>query len=434
MFLGACVDLGMPLDIVQHAVEQLDLERFGASGVTVEARRSRRGGISGVRFRVLQHGVPLEGPDPEEGAELGPGPAPVQPDDRSVGEDRESHSHEHGGSHRTWSEIRGLLDQSALPGSVKRRALGWFSRLAEVEGAIHGIEAERVHFHEVGAVDSIVDIVGAAAAIEWLAPDRITCGTVVVGSGTIDSAHGVLPVPAPATAQLLAGFSIESGPRGELVTPTGALLLAELVDRYESAPRMILEGQGYGLGRWDLPGRPNAFRLFQGSGAGEEGGWAPDQPERGRVSVIECQLDDLPGEGFGYLLERLLESGALDVYYTPVQMKKMRPGVLVSVLTRPDQLESLAALLLAESGSLGCRYSEMSRIEATRMQVEVETRWGRVRCKRASLDGRVLAISPEFEDCRRLARVHDVPWREVHRAAVVAAETLVGAGHEESDE
>jgi uncharacterized protein (TIGR00299 family) protein len=279
------------------------------------------------------------------------------------------------------------------------------------------MDVDRVHFHEVGAVDSIVDLVGAAAAVEHLAPGRLTCGPVNVGSGRVTTAHGELPVPAPATAELLRGIPIWGGPGGELTTPTGAVLLAELVDEFVALPALVLAGIGYGLGKKDLPGQPNAVRLLRGQAAQIGGGSGDVRPQ---VAVLECEIDDLPGEGFGFLMERLLDAGALDVFFTAVQMKKNRPGTLVTAVCRPPQIETLAALLLMESGSLGCRYHLMSRFEAEREVTEVGTAFGSVRVKRAWFEGRPLAAAPEFEDCRRLALAAGVPWREVYRAALAA--------------
>ncbi len=224
------------------------------------------------------------------------------------------------------------------------------------------------------------------------------------------TAHGELSVPAPATAELLAGIPIYGAGTGELTTPTGAVLLAELVDEFVDFPPLVLEGVGHGLGKRDLPDRPNALRLLRGREHTREA-----RPE---VMVVECEVDDLPGEGFGFLMERLLAAGALDVYFTPVQMKKNRPGTLVTLLCRRPQLEGLAGLLLTESGSLGCRYHAALRIEAERETGTVDTPFGTVRVKRARLDGRPLAAAPEFEDCRRLALERNVPWREVYRAAL----------------
>jgi pyridinium-3,5-bisthiocarboxylic acid mononucleotide nickel chelatase len=410
MFLGACLDLGMPVEVLSDVVA-----RLGLSGVSIEARKASRGGFEGTRFRVLEHGRPLEGPDPEEAGQ-GHHHHEHHHHDHHHHEHQE-HGHEHGHHHghtRGLAEIRGMIQGSSLSGGVKERALRLFQRLGEAEAKAHGMPIERVHFHEVGAIDSIVDLVGAAAAIEHLAPERLTCGPVNLGSGRVRMAHGEVSIPAPATAELLRGVPVFGGPGGELTTPTGAVLLAELVDEFAELPAMVLEGVGYGLGKKDLPTHPNALRLLRGRSAGM----------RAEVMVVETEIDDLPGEGFGFLMERLLDAGALDVYFTPVQMKKSRPGTLVTLLCRRPKLEELAGILLTESGSLGCRYHAASRFEAEREILEVATAFGAVRIKRARLDGRPLAVAPEFEDCRRLALASGVPWRDVYRAALTAAGAL----------
>jgi uncharacterized protein (TIGR00299 family) protein len=448
MFLGACLDLGMPLEVVSETVERLRLP-----GITVESRRAVRGGVSGTRFRVLAEGHPIEGLDPEEerppreAEGLGvvhhahhvhqvphahPPPPPPGEVEREAApaavvdvppphhyhhhhgpEHGHAHSHGHG---RDLAAIRELIQGSDLAPAVRERALALFQRLGEAEAKIHDLPVERVHFHEVGAVDSIVDLVGAAAAIEHLAPERLTCGPVNVGGGRVLTQHGELPVPAPATAELLKGVPVFAAGKGELTTPTGAVLLAVLVDEFSDLPAQVLEGVGYGLGKRDLAGQPNAVRLLRGRGAEKEAG----REGRGEVMVVECEVDDLPGEGFGFLMERLLGAGALDVYFTPVQMKKNRPGTLVTLLCRRDRLEELAGVLLAESGSLGCRYYAAARFEAERRIVEVATAFGVVRAKEARFDGKSLAASPEYEDCRRIALEAGVPWREVYRAAMQA--------------
>ena len=500
MFLGACLDLGMPLEVLAEAVASL-----GLRGVGIEGRKASRVGFVGTRFRVLLDGRPLEGPDPEEaegahrqahqhaheharqhGLERGATSEPATGGEHlrahehghHHGPDSGGHAHAHGphahgehahqhaGDHphhragdahhhpdahdapgvdhqppaghdpashdpagqRDLAQIRLLLAHSGLPPAVRDRALRLFARLGEAEAKAHGMPLERVHFHEVGAVDSIVDLVGAAAAVEHLAPRRLTCGPVNVGSGRVRTDHGELPVPAPATAELLRGVPIYGGPGGELTTPTGAVLLAELVDAFVELPPLVLEATGYGLGRKHLATQPNALRLLRGHplaapaigslAAGREDATAAPAPQ---VAVVECEVDDLAGEGFGFLMERLLAAGALDVYFTPLVMKKSRPGTLVSMLCRPPQVAELAGILLLESGSLGCRYHLAARFEAERESQEVETAFGRVRIKRGRLAGRILAAAPEYEDCRRLALAAGVPWRDVYRAALAAA-------------
>lgn len=430
MFLGACLDLGMPLAVIEEVVA-----RLGLAGVTVEARKARRGGIAGTRFRVLLDGAPVEGPDPEESTDEQPGLGRPgahrhghphhhrhEHDRRDSSEPgavagRRDDGHDRGDRHhgRNLSEIERLIAGSELADPVKATALRLFRRLGEAEAEAHGVEVGSVHFHEVGAIDSIVDLVGAAAAIEHLRPARLTCGRINVGGGTVETAHGRLPVPPPAVAALVRGMPVYGGPWGELVTPTGAVLLAELVDAFEELPPMVVDGHGQGHGKREVAGRPNSARLIRGRRLG-----AP-AAGRGRVAVVETEIDDLPGEGFGHLMERLLEAGALDVYFTPVQMKKSRPGTLVTVLCRPERVAELAPQLLAESGALGCRFHEAWRLEAERELVAVETRYGAVRVKRARLAGRALASAPEYEDCRRLASRAGVTWREVYNAALAAA-------------
>jgi uncharacterized protein (TIGR00299 family) protein len=424
MFLGACLDLGMPLAVVADAVA-----RLGLSGVTVESKKARRGGFAGTRFRVLLDGRPLEGPDPREAGGDDPGHAhPGGHDHGHPHSGGHDHGHPHPGGHdhghpksghRGLAEIRELIGAGSLAPAVAARALRLFQRLGEAEAKVHGMSLDEVHFHEVGAIDSIVDLVGAAAAIEHLAPERLTCGPVNVGSGRVHTAHGDLPVPAPATAELLRGAPIYGGPGGELTTPTGAVLLAELVDAFVDMPPLVLEAAGFGLGRKEVATQPNGARLLRGQAVAARAEAASEDAPR--IMVIECEVDNLPGEGFGFLMESLFAAGALDVYFTSVQMKKNRPGTLVTVLCRRERLEALAGALLVESGSLGCRYHMAARFEAEREVVEVETAFGTVRVKRARLDGKPLAAAPEFEDCRRLALSLGVPWRDVYRAALAAA-------------
>jgi hypothetical protein len=412
MFLGACLDLGMPVSVVEEAVSALDLP-----GVGVEAWPDGRGGVTGTRFRVLVDGRPLEGAEP------GREEASDHPDGHPGHHPHHSHPPDHEGdpapepSHgRSLADIRRLIGDSDLPAAVRERALGLFARLGEAEGRVHGVPPDRVHFHEVGAVDSIVDLVGAAAAIEHLAPARVTCGPVNVGGGTVATAHGELPVPAPATALLIRGLPVYGGAWGELLTPTGAVLLAELVDEFrDGLPAMVVEAVGYGLGRREVRGRPNAVRLLRGREATAEA--AP-----GTAVVLEAEIDDLPAEAFGFLVERLFEGGALDVYLTPVQMKKGRPGTLVTALCRPADRPALAERLVLESGSLGCRWYEVQRLEAERSSGMVATPWGEVGVKRGSLGGRPFVAAPEYDDCRRVALAAGRPWREVWLAALRAAE------------
>ncbi len=439
MFLGACLDAGAPVAVLDEVVARLGLE-----GVSIESRSALRGGMRGTRFRVLRDGLPIEGPDPEE---------VPRASDRGEHDHSHSHSHshehehpeqnggdtdhshacggavegldhhhgaggqEHSHSHRSWSEIRQLIENSDLQAEVRERSLELFADLAEVEGDAHGIDPGDVHFHEVGAIDSIVDIVGSCAMFQALGLERLTCGTIVVGSGTVGTAHGRLPVPAPATANLLKGIPTRGGGSGELVTPTGALLLKHLVSGFGPQPLFVAESHGYGLGKRDLADRPNAVRLTIGTETSP--GESPQALATGRVTVLETQVDDVSGEQLGWVMEALLEAGALDVFAAPVLMKKGRPGQLVCVIARPHEAQGLAELLLRESGSLGCRFRDSDRFEVGREVREVATRYGSVRIKLAahvSFDG----ATPEYEDCRERALEHGVRWREVYEAAVEA--------------
>lgn len=383
MFLGACLDLGLPVSMLEQMVE-----RLGLDGVELRMERANRGGLAGVRFSVFRDGRPLEGAGSE------------------------------GASHRRLSTILSMIEESGLSAGVVERASALFRRLGEAEAQVHGVGLEEVHFHEVGADDSIVDLVGAAVALEHFGPARVSSSTVVVGSGTVSTRHGVMPVPAPATALLLEGIPISSGgASGELTTPTGAVIVREFVDEFEpsanAAPRRI-EKSGIGLGSRELADRPNALRLQQARPLElAESSWH-------HVAVLECQLDDTTGEAVGYAAETLLEAGALDVFATAVQMKKSRPGVAITVISRPEQSSELAERLLLETGSLGCRRTVVDRLEAERSISTVLTAFGEVRVKQATISGRSLGAAPEYEDVRRLARELGVPFRDIYRAALRA--------------
>ncbi len=384
MFLGASLDLGLPVALLEEMVE-----RLGLDGVELQVRRAKRGALAGVRFSVLRGGRPVEGGGGE------------------------------GACHRNLSMILGMIERSGLEAGTRERAAALFCRLGEAEASVHGVGLDEVHFHEVGADDSIVDLVGAALAVEHFAPARISCSTVVVGGGTVRTRHGVMPVPAPATAVLLQGVPIRTGGvEGEMTTPTGAVIVREFVDSFEpsaaDSPRRI-EQVGVGLGSRELADRPNALRIQLASPATAGSPWK-------RVAVLECQVDDATGEAIGYGAEALLQAGALDVFATPVQMKKSRPGVAVTVICRPEQASELAERLLLETGSLGCRRMVVDRLEAERSVVPVTTPFGEVRVKTAAIGGRALGTAPEYEDVRRIARERGVPFRTIYRAALRAAD------------
>jgi pyridinium-3,5-bisthiocarboxylic acid mononucleotide nickel chelatase len=305
-----------------------------------------------------------------------------------------------------------------LSTTARGRARTLFRRLAEAEAAIHDVPIERVHLHEVGALDSIIDIVGASFAIEWMRADRIVSSPLNLGSGMVDCAHGRFPVPAPATARLVAGVPVyASGPAVELTTPTGALLVTGHASSYGPLPQMAIERIGYGAGARDLPGSPNVLRVIVGE-ATEARMATGSIPER--VTLLEFETDDMNPQLFGPLMESLQAAGALDVFYTAVQMKKNRPGTLVTVIAPPERRVALAEIVFRETTTLGVRYHDVLRDCLAREERRVETPFGRVRVKVARLGGRVVNAAPEFEDCLQLARQQGAPVKDVQAAALKA--------------
>jgi uncharacterized protein (TIGR00299 family) protein len=386
MLLGSLLDAGLRLEDLEA-----DLARMAVEGYRLEATRVARQGLSGTQLQVLP------------------------------GDDKERPA-------RTLSAIEAIIGRSDLHPRVKSRSLAVFQRIARAEAAIHGTTTEEVHFHEIGAVDSLVDVVGFAAALERLGIERVHSSPLTLGSGTIVTEHGRLPAPAPATLALLAevGAPTVPGPADtELVTPTGAALLSEFATF--GRPGMNIEAVGYGFGTRAFDW-PNALRVWLGQAL------HPPQADSQSLSsesdfVVEmtCNLDDATGEALGYVMERLLEAGALDVWFTPIQMKKNRPAIQISVLAGPGNADDLATLLLRETPTLGLRRQALARDKAAREVHIVETPWGQVQVKTKVLAGRVVAASPEYDDCARLAAEADVPLAEVMEAARLKAEaTQVG--------
>ena len=309
--------------------------------------------------------------------------------------------------HRHLRHILEVIDGSTLSDSVKQRAGRIFTRLGEAEAKVHGIPIEKVHFHEVGAVDAIVDVVGAAIGLEQLGLDRVFCSPIPVGSGTVKCEHGVLPVPAPATAELLAGVPLaQCDEVGELLTPTGAAILTTIAEGFGPIPAMRVERCGFGAGSRDGQRRPNVLRLFVGQAAGT--GDLCDE-----VVVLETNLDDATGEQIGHAFSALLAAGALDVFTTPIMMKKNRPGVLLSVLVAPENQEACEEILFAETTTLGVRRHICARRKLSRDTATVETRFGPIRMKLGRREDSVVVASPEYEDCAKAARKHGASLREV---------------------
>ncbi len=316
-------------------------------------------------------------------------------------------------AHRHLADIRRILDEAQLTGRQRHLADTLFTTIAEAEAQVHGSTAEQVHFHEVGAVDSIVDLVGAAVGFDLLGADQIVCSPVPTGRGFVHIAHGICPIPAPGTAEILKGIPLADVPiEAELTTPTGAAIVRTLADRFGPMPPMTIQQIGYGCGTRTFSERANILRLFVGESA-------PD-PEHDTVVLLETNLDDVPGETVGYTRQQLTAAGALDVYTIPVQMKKDRPGVILSVLCRPEQETVMEDILFRETGTLGIRRHRIERCIQHREQVTVTTPWGEIPGKCAWRSGRPARFTPEFDDCARIARNEGVPLRDVFRAAETA--------------
>jgi pyridinium-3,5-bisthiocarboxylic acid mononucleotide nickel chelatase len=316
--------------------------------------------------------------------------------------------------HRPLSAILQILKESKLAPSVRDRASAIFQKLGEAEARVHDVPLEKIHFHEVGAVDAIVDIVGACIGFHALGIEKFACSPLNVGGGTVKMAHGVLPVPAPATANLLQGKpTYSNGVQRELVTPTGAAIVATLCDSFGPQPPMSVSAIGYGAGATDLEGQPNVLRLMIGESA-EKAVPGYDQ----EIAVIEANLDDMNPQIYGYFQERALAAGALDVFTTSVQMKKNRPGTLLTVLCQPADAQTLMSLIFAETTTFGVRTYSAQRRVLPRESVKVTTKFGEVRVKLSRVNGRILHVAPEYEDCRKLAEEKNVPLQRVINEAL----------------
>ena len=408
MILGALIDAGVPLTDIRRALGSLALapETISSSAVV-------RAGIRATKFHVAGEPAALDhAHDHDHGHERGHDHDRAHADappahGTAAGESRHVHAH------RTLAQIFTLIDGSALNGAGKDRAKQLFHRLGEAEAAIHGTTLDQVHLHEVGALDSIVDIVGSVYALESLGLDKIVSSPLNVGSGTVQAAHGLYPVPAPATIRLLQGAPIYSGTQAaELVTPTGALLITGYAAEFGPVPAMRVRTIGYGAGSRDFPETPNVLRVL----IGEADADAPSQS----VVTVEAEIDDMNPQIFGLLMDRLLAEGALDVFYTPIQMKKNRPGTLLTVIAAPADRERVTATIFRETTTIGVRYREMSRECLDRESISVDTPLGPVRMKVARRRGAVLNAAPEFDDCVRLATEQGRPVKEIQALALKA--------------
>jgi uncharacterized protein (TIGR00299 family) protein len=370
MVLGALVDAGVDLRELESELRKLNLE-----GWNISAEKVQRKGILATKVNV---------------------------------ETKETHHHRH------LSPILKMIDDAALAPRTAERARRIFRRLGEAEAKVHNIAIEKVHFHEVGAVDSIIDIVGSAIGFELLGIDNFACSSMDVGGGRVQTEHGLLPVPAPATVELLRDApTFSSGVEKELVTPTGAAIATTLSTQYATMPAMTLKAIGYGAGSADLPQQPNVLRLMIGEGIGESAHANASEHWDAPIAVIEANLDDMSPQIYGYFAEQALAAGALDIFSTAVQMKKNRPGQLVTLLCEPSNLKPLIDLLFRETTTIGIRTHEVRRQTLARESVPVDTPLGTIRMKISRLNGTLLNAAPEYEDCRKIATQKGLPLKQV---------------------
>lgn len=365
MFLGALIDAGLPIEEVKQALRTLPIDHY-----SLDAKKEMRNGLSGTRFTVRQ--------------------------------ERNAHH-----SHRGLREIREMIQRGMLSDNVKERSLKIFEAIALEEGKIHGCTADEIHFHEIGAIDSIIDIVGTCFGIEFLGIGFISSSRLPMGSGFIESEHGRIPLPAPATIALLKGVPVyDSGLEVELVTPTGAALVKEFSGSFGQMPPMTIESVGYGAGSRVLTDRPNLLRIIIGKGEAEE--------TVETVVVLDANLDDTNPEWLGFMMDRLFEAGALDVAFLPIQMKKNRPGVQIQIIGRPQQRDELLNIIFSESTTLGIRYHYSQRKVLERTRMEIESPWGKIEVKKVTGPDGAPVIYPEYDVCRKVAKEKNLPIREVY--------------------
>lgn len=371
MILGALVDSGLPLEELRAALASLKL-----SGIGVKASPVKKGALVGTKVDVL---VPPGWPH-----------------------------------HRHLSDIVEIIEKSGLDQDIKEDAKGIFRRLATAEAKVHGTDIEEVHFHEVGAFDAIADIVGSAFGISRLGVEKLYASPLNLGLGVVNTSHGQLPIPAPGTAELLKGIPVYStGIEGELTTPTGAAILSTLVVGFGPLPQMAIERIGYGAGTKEFAEQPNLLRLLVGE--------AKETFEEDRIAVLEANIDDMSPQFFEPLLERLFQEGALDVFMTPIVMKKSRPAVKLTVLADPHLADALCSIILRETTTFGVRIQEAERRKLRREIILVRTRFGPIRVKGGYSGEGLLTLSPEYEDCKQIALSKRVPIREVYEEAKRAA-------------
>jgi uncharacterized protein (TIGR00299 family) protein len=424
MFLGALLDAGVPPELLTRTVEALGVD------ARLEISRVDRSGISATKLDVIAAGekeLPREEFWEKESQTEAKSAQHAHDHQHSHAEHEHSHSHApdhahshehppgHAHSHRGLKEIRQIIDAAAISRTSKDRALKIFSALGAAEAKVHNTGIEDIHFHEVGAIDAIVDIVCASVGAEALGVDEWICSPLNVGGGTVVCAHGTFPIPAPATLELLRNAPVYSGDiQKELVTPTGAAIVSVLAARFSGFPAMKADKVAYGAGTRNFKNFPNVLRLTVGEAAAQHESPFPVE----EIAVLEANIDDMNPQVFGYAMERALQEGALDVFATPVQMKKNRPGMLLTVLCRVEDKDRLTKIILAETTTLGVRLRRETRAVLARRHVSVTTRWGDVRMKLANLNGSISNYAPEYEDCRRIAKERNVPLKTVMQEAI----------------
>jgi hypothetical protein len=434
MFLGALVDAGVPPEVLIRTVNGLGLDAH------LEIRRVDRSGIGATKVDVISGGekdLPREEfwaqqavhthSHSHEGGHARShehGHTHSHPhrqsDTHEHGHEHEhgdgsGHNHSHAHPHRGLKEIREIITKAAISQSAKDRALRIFEALGAAEAKVHNTDIEKIHFHEVGAVDALVDIVCASVGAEELGVQEWICSPLNVGGGSVVCAHGTFPIPAPATLELLKNAPIYAGEiQKELVTPTGAAIVSVLASRFANLPAMKPERTGYGAGSRDFKGVPNVLRLTIGEAAQQD----VLPAKREEITILEANVDDMTPQVFGYVMERALELGALDAFGTAVQMKKNRPGMQLTVLCHPEDSQRLAKMIFAETTTLGVRVRQESRAVLARRHVNIRTQWGEVRMKLANLNGSVSNYAPEYEDCRRIAEAQHIPLKTVMQEAI----------------
>ncbi len=435
MFLGALVDAGVSSELLEKTVADLNL------GARLEITSVNRSGITATKVDVIVNGE-IDMPREEFHAakmhahkhESHAHDHEVAPDSSPAGHhhehshEHEHHDHAHPHAHgRSLKDIRHIISHANISATAKQRATAIFEALGRAESKIHNVDLDTIHFHEVGSVDAIVDIVCAAVGSDSLAVDRWICSPLNVGGGTVVCAHGTFPIPAPATVELLKSRNApiySSGIQKELVTPTGAAIISVLADEFSPFPAISVQTTGYGAGYRDIEKHANVLRLTIGEAvpasfaSSASFAFKASDVSTETVSVLQATLDDMTPELFGSFIDQALAAGALDAYIVPVQMKKSRPGMLLSVLCRTEDRDRIAQLIFTETTTIGLRIRDEQRYVLPRRIVSVQTPWGDVRLKLATLDGTVANCAPEYEDCRRLAAQHKIPLKQVMQEAI----------------